>query len=104
MKDIAPNVDVFIVVGSKASSNANRLREVAERLGATAYLVDDESGVNRDWFGEDTRIAITAGASTPEHLVKNVVGALAKFGYENVLVAAGETESIEFKLPVRLLS
>jgi 4-hydroxy-3-methylbut-2-en-1-yl diphosphate reductase len=104
VKDIAPNVDVFIVVGSKASSNANRLREVAERLGAKAYLVDDERGLDREWFGENTRIAVTAGASTPEHLVNGVLDALAEFGHTSLTLSAGESESVEFKLPSQLLT
>ncbi len=103
VKTIAPEVDVFIVVGSKASSNANRLREVAERLGARAYLIDDSSGIERDWFGADCRVAVTAGASTPEHLVAGVLQQLERWGYANVTLAGGESESVEFRLPTALV-
>ena len=104
VKEIAPNVDVFIVVGSKASSNANRLREVAERLGAKAYLVDDVSGMCASWFDASSCVAVTAGASTPEHLVDDVLGQLATWGHEHVMIAGGESESVEFKLPADLLT
>jgi 4-hydroxy-3-methylbut-2-en-1-yl diphosphate reductase len=103
VKDIAPNVDVFIVVGSKASSNANRLREVAERLGAKSYLIDDAEGLNADWVPSHLRVAVTAGASTPEHLVKQVLNRLAELGHGNPELAGGESESVEFRLPTALL-
>ena len=104
VKDIAPNVDVFIVVGSKASSNANRLREVAERLGAKAFLVDDVRGVDRAWFDTRDKVGVTAGASTPEYLVAAVLGRLKTYGFSDVLIAGGESESVEFRLPTSLLS
>ena len=103
VKEIAPDVDVFLVVGSAASSNANRLREVAERLGARAHLVDDADGLDADWFSAETRIAVTAGASTPEHLVKQVLAQLAAWGHSGVTLAGGESESVEFRLPTALL-
>ena len=103
VKEIAPNVDVFIVVGSKASSNANRLREVAERLGAAAYLVDDAASIDRTWLKPSGQIAVTAGASTPEHLVDNVLRQLALWGHEGLIVAGGESENVEFRLPAALL-
>lgn len=103
VKDIAPNVDVFLVVGSKASSNANRLREVAERLGAKAYLVDDAEGLDPNWFSRQTRIAVTAGASTPEHLVELVLDRLASWGFDGVNLSGGNDERIEFRLPTALL-
>ena len=104
VKDIAPNVDVFIVVGSKASSNANRLREVAERLGAKAYLVDDVRGIDQAWFDTRDKVGVTAGASTPEYLVAAVLGRLKTYGFSDVLIAGGESESVEFRLPTSLLS
>ncbi len=103
VKEIAPQVDVFIVVGSKASSNANRLREVAERLGAQAHLVDDAAALDASWFSAATRIAVTAGASTPEHLVNEVLNQLAAWGHTGVTLAGGESESVEFRLPTALL-
>ena len=103
VKEIAPKVDVFIVVGSKASSNANRLREVAERLGAAGYLIDDASGIDRTWLKPTSQIAVTAGASTPEHLVNEVLQQLAAWGTQGVVVAGGESENVEFRLPAALL-
>ena len=99
VKQIAPDVDVFIVVGSKASSNANRLREVAQRQGARAHLIDDADDLDRDWFGAQARIGVTAGASTPEHLVQGVLARLAQWGYADVRLDGGASESIAFKLP-----
>ena len=103
VKDIAPTVDVFLVVGSKASSNANRLREVAERLGAAAYLIDDAAGIDPNWLQPGDQIAVTAGASTPEHLVNEVLQQLAAWGTSGVVIAGGESENVEFRLPVALL-
>ena len=103
VKEIAPDVDVFIVVGSKASSNANRLREVAERLGARAYLLDGVADMKTSWFTPTTRVAVTAGASTPEHLVQEVLKRLSQMDYRSVRVAGGESESVEFRLPSALL-
>ena len=104
VKEIAPNVDVFLVVGSAASSNANRLREVAERLGAKAYLVDDADALHEQWFSPASRIAVTAGASTPEHLIQEVLTKLESWHHVGVTVAGGESESVEFRLPVALFS
>ena len=103
VKEIAPQVDVFIVVGSKASSNANRLREVAERLGARAYLVDDREDLDPSWFATATRVGVTAGASTPEHLVAAVIERVSLFGAYDVVIGSGEPESIVFRLPANLI-
>ena len=102
VKEIAPNVDVFIVVGSKASSNANRLREVAERLGARAYLVDDAAEIEAEWFSHANRVGVTAGASTPEHLVDEVARSISAIGKFSVIVGEGDAESIIFRLPAAL--
>ena len=99
VKEIAPLVDVFIVVGSKASSNANRLREVAERLGAQAYLVDDADALTQDWFTQGATVGVTAGASTPEHLVTGVIDRLADWGYVAVREAGDDHENVSFRLP-----
>ena len=103
VKEIAPQVDVFIVVGSKASSNANRLREVAERLGASSYLVDDANGLKQHWFSAESQVAVTAGASTPEALVDDVLQRLQHWGYASVVIAGGESENVAFRLPTGLL-
>ena len=78
--EIAPNVDVFIVVGSEASSNANRLREVAERLGARAYLANDVSEECAEWFEHGASVAVTASAPTPEHVVNQMLFAVGSLG------------------------
>ncbi len=103
VKDIASKVDVFIVVGSKASSNANRLREVAERLGARAYLIDDANELDQAMFVDFSKVAVTAGASTPEHLVDEVLAALKGRGFGDAVLVGGESESVEFRLPTELL-
>ena len=103
VKHIAPHVDVFIVVGSKASSNANRLREVAERLGAKSFLIDDATALDRTWVPEHARVAVTAGASTPELLIQGVLEKLAEWGHAGVQLAGGESESVEFRLPSALI-
>ncbi len=103
VKQIAPNVDVFIVVGSKASSNANRLREVAARLGAKSYLIDDAESLNASWVPASARVAVTAGASTPEVLVQGVLARLAEWGHVGVKIAGGQSESVEFRLPSALI-
>ena len=102
VKQIAPDVDVFLVVGSAASSNANRLREVAEKLGAMAYLVDDARSLNRSWFRHDSRVGVSSGASTPEHLVKDVLLLLEQWGIAFADTADPISEGIEFKLPPEL--
>jgi 4-hydroxy-3-methylbut-2-en-1-yl diphosphate reductase len=102
VKEIAPTADVFIIVGSKASSNANRLREVAERLGAKAYLIDDVNDLRDEWIADGARVAVSAGASTPEHLVQGVIARLTERSGVNVSIAGGESEDVEFKLPVGL--
>ncbi|MFN3630937.1 MAG: 4-hydroxy-3-methylbut-2-enyl diphosphate reductase [Casimicrobiaceae bacterium] len=102
VKRIAADADTVIVVGSKASSIANRLREVAERMGARAALVDDAHGLDPDWLSKASRIGVTAGASTPEHLVQDVIERLLQLGFDTVHAAPGEPEDIEFRLPAAL--
>ena len=99
VKEIAPNVDVFIVVGSKASSNANRLREVAEKLGAVAHLIDDAHSLDRNWFIQGARVGVSSGASTPDHLVKDVLHTLEHWGIANANSSDPVSEGIQFKLP-----
>ena len=99
VKHLAPQCDVVIVVGSKNSSNSNRLREVAENLGIPAYLVDDASGIDSVWLEGKTRIGISAGASAPEALVAGVVEALKMRGANTVIVQEGAIEHVNFALP-----
>ncbi len=102
VKHLAPQCDVVIVVGSKNSSNSNRLREVAENLGIPAYLVDDASGIDPVWLEGKTRIGISAGASAPEALVAGVVEALKTRGANTVIVQEGAIERVNFALPREL--
>ena len=77
---MARRVDLVLVVGSKSSSNSNRLREVAEGAGTKAYLLDDAGEINPDWFEGIERVGITAGASAPEILVDEIVEKLKTLG------------------------
>lgn len=102
VKDLAKKVDIVLVVGSATSSNSNRLRELAERLGTTAYLIDDASCLKEEWFTDKNTIGITAGASAPEILVQNVVLKLKEWGAELVNELEGREETITFALPKEL--
>jgi 4-hydroxy-3-methylbut-2-en-1-yl diphosphate reductase len=103
VKEVADNADVVIIVGSKASSNANRLREVAERRGARAHLIDSADELVPEWINVGDRVAVSAGASTPEHLVQGVIDALTQKNGIEVTTVGGESESVEFKLPTGLV-
>ena len=100
VKSLAPKCDVFIVVGSPNSSNSNRLRELANKLGTSSYLVDDSSELDRGWFDGAKRVGITAGASAPEALVQDVLQVLKEWGgYTTVEEAPGKSEKVVFSLP-----
>ncbi|GAC1409458.1 MAG: 4-hydroxy-3-methylbut-2-enyl diphosphate reductase [Burkholderiaceae bacterium] len=99
VKFMAPQVDVVIVVGSPNSSNSNRLREVAEKIGTTAYMVDNAEHIQPAWLADVTRIGVTAGASAPEVLVQAVIDRLKVLGARNVRVLDGTSESVTFPLP-----
>jgi len=96
--------DLLIVVGSRNSSNSNRLREVAENRGIPAYLVDDAQSIDPVWTKGKTRIGVTAGASAPEILVEEVVARLRALGGGNVVSLDGVTERVKFSLPRELTS
>ncbi|MET3105224.1 4-hydroxy-3-methylbut-2-enyl diphosphate reductase [Oxalobacteraceae bacterium GrIS 2.11] len=99
VKFMAPQVDAVIVVGSPNSSNSNRLREVAEKKGAVAYMVDNAKQIDPDWLVDCTRIGVTAGASAPEILVQEVIDALKQLGVKSVRVLDGVQENVAFPLP-----
>ena len=99
VKFMAPQVDVVIVVGSPNSSNSNRLREVAEKKGTTAYMVDNAAQINPEWLVNCNRIGVTAGASAPEVLVQEVVDAIKAAGIKSVRVLDGVEEHVAFPLP-----
>jgi 4-hydroxy-3-methylbut-2-en-1-yl diphosphate reductase len=102
VKELSSDLDLMFVVGSVNSSNSNRLRELAEREGVTAYLIDDESDIQEQWLSSATHIGITAGASAPEILVQNVIKRLSKMGVNNIEEIDGINESIAFSLPKEL--
>ncbi|GGX04887.1 4-hydroxy-3-methylbut-2-enyl diphosphate reductase 1 [Undibacterium macrobrachii] len=99
VKFMAPQVDLVLVVGSKNSSNSNRLREVAEKMGTTAYMVDKAEDINPQWLVDCVRVGVTAGASAPEILVNQVIDQLKKFGVKSVRTLDGEEENVTFPLP-----
>jgi 4-hydroxy-3-methylbut-2-enyl diphosphate reductase len=102
VKLMAPECDVFLVVGSPSSSNSNRLRELASKLGTTAYLVDNADELQRGWFDGATRVGITAGASAPEILVQAVLSRLKTWGGSFVEEKDGKQERVVFSLPKSL--
>ncbi len=99
VKFMAPQVDVVIVVGSPNSSNSNRLREVAQKKGAPAYMVDNAEQINPAWLEGKDRIGVTAGASAPEVLVQAVINRLKEYGAKSVRSLAGAEESVTFPMP-----
>ena len=99
VKEMAPQVDVVIVVGSPNSSNSNRLREVAEKRGALAYMVDNAAQIDPEWLRGKARIGVTAGASAPEILVQAVVDRLRECGVDNVRTLEGAEEHVVFPMP-----
>jgi 4-hydroxy-3-methylbut-2-enyl diphosphate reductase len=99
VKFMAPQVEVVIVVGSPNSSNSNRLREVAEKMGTPAYMVDSASQLESQWIAGKLRIGVTAGASAPQVLVDAVIARLKEFGARSVRVLEGVEEHVTFPLP-----
>ena len=102
VKSMAKECDVLMVVGSKNSSNSNRLRELSEKLATPAYLIDNAGDINPDWLEGKSCIGLTAGASAPELLVQNVVVRLKQLGVSRVSELDGQLEKIEFSLPKEL--
>jgi 4-hydroxy-3-methylbut-2-enyl diphosphate reductase len=99
VKIMAPQVDIVIVVGSPTSSNSNRLRELAERLGTPAYMVDMADDLQASWFEGRPRVGLTAGASAPDILVQQVITRLKAMGAVAVRRMAGVEETVHFPLP-----
>jgi 4-hydroxy-3-methylbut-2-enyl diphosphate reductase len=102
VKRLASECDLVIVVGSVNSSNSNRLRELSEKLGTEAHLLDDASAVEAEWLEGKQKIGLTAGASAPEILVQQVVSRLGELGVAQVQEDNGLREDIEFSLPKEL--
>jgi 4-hydroxy-3-methylbut-2-enyl diphosphate reductase len=99
VKLLSPQVDIVIVVGSPTSSNSNRLREVAIKLGTVSYMVDSADELQADWFEGKRRVGLTAGASAPEILVRQVIERIKALGAISVRTMDGLTETIKFPLP-----
>lgn len=104
VKQLALECDLMLVVGSPNSSNSNRLRELAERLGCDAYLIDSVEDIDGSWFANKTRIGITAGASAPELLVQQVVQHLQSMTAQTPEEVSGVEENIVFSMPRELRS
>jgi 4-hydroxy-3-methylbut-2-en-1-yl diphosphate reductase len=99
VKFMAPQVDVLIVVGSPNSSNSNRLREVAEKKGTPAHMVDNAGQIDPAWLEGRQRVGVTAGASAPELLVQAVIDRIKECGVKSVRTLDGVQESVTFPLP-----
>ena len=99
VKFMAPQVEVVIVVGSPNSSNSNRLRELADKLGTPAYMVDQADMIDPNWIAGKRRIGLTAGASAPEVLVQAVIDRLKQLGAASVRALEGVEENVTFPLP-----
>lgn len=99
VKQLAEKADVLLVVGSRSSSNSNRLRELAENHGIPAYLIDGPEDLKREWFAEDCTIGLTAGASAPEVLVQRVIKQLEDWGGCHAIETDGRPENVTFSLP-----
>jgi 4-hydroxy-3-methylbut-2-enyl diphosphate reductase len=99
IKVMSPQVDVVIVVGSPTSSNSNRLREVAQKLGTDSYMVDHADELQAAWFEGRSRVGLTAGASAPDVLVQAVIARLRQLGAVSVRKMDGVVETIKFPLP-----
>jgi 4-hydroxy-3-methylbut-2-enyl diphosphate reductase len=99
VKFMAPQAEVVIVVGSPNSSNSNRLREVAEKMGVPAYMVDSADQLQPDWIAGRQRVGVTAGASAPEVLVQAVIARLRELGASSVRPLDGVEENVVFPMP-----
>jgi 4-hydroxy-3-methylbut-2-enyl diphosphate reductase len=104
VKIMAKDCDLVIIVGSPNSSNSNRLREVAQNQGVEAYMVDNASYLKPEWLAGKRKIGVSAGASAPEILVKEVIAKLQAFGANEVTELQGVVESVVFQLPKNLTS
>jgi 4-hydroxy-3-methylbut-2-enyl diphosphate reductase len=102
VRELARHVDVFLVLGSVNSSNSNRLRELAEKQGVAAYLIDGAEDIQADWLAAAKAVGVTAGASAPEILVQEVISTLQSRYRATVKHNEGNTENVSFQLPKEL--
>ena len=102
VRELAKLSDLVLVVGSKNSSNSNRLAELASRMGVKSQLLDDPSDIQTDWFNDVKTIGITAGASAPEELVQSIISRLKEFGANTIEELQGLEENMFFEVPKEL--
>ncbi|WP_325893810.1 4-hydroxy-3-methylbut-2-enyl diphosphate reductase [Grimontia sp. NTOU-MAR1] len=102
VRDLATQCDVLVVVGSKNSSNSNRLRELSEKLGTPGYLTDCAEDVKAEWFEGKTKVGITAGASAPEELVNLIISRIEELGGTTIEELKGREENMFFEVPREL--
>ena len=102
VRDLAHAVDVILVVGSRNSSNSNRLREIGEELGKPSFLIDDADALRAEWFADVASVGVTAGASAPETLVLGVIEGLKRFGEIEITIQDGVEEDVRFRFPPEL--
>jgi len=102
VRELAKQVDMILVVGSKNSSNSNRLKEIGDEVGKPAYLIDDAAALQAAWFVGMSSVGLSAGASAPEMLVQGVIEGLRRFGEVQVTTLAGVEENVRFRFPAQL--
>ncbi len=102
VREMAETVDIMIVVGSKNSSNSNRLRELAEKLGTPGYLTDCPEDINPSWFNGQAKVGVTAGASAPEELVNQIIARIQELTQATVEELSGREENMFFEVPREL--
>ncbi|MCI1900923.1 MAG: 4-hydroxy-3-methylbut-2-enyl diphosphate reductase, partial [Enterobacter sp.] len=102
VRALAEQADVVLVVGSKNSSNSNRLAELAQRMGKNAYLIDDATDIQEAWVKHAACVGVTAGASAPDILVQNVISRLQELGGGAAVPLEGREENIVFEVPKEL--
>jgi 4-hydroxy-3-methylbut-2-enyl diphosphate reductase len=103
VRDLASAVDMILVVGSRNSSNSNRLREIGQELGKPSYLIDDAGSLQGAWFEGIASVGVTAGASAPETLVQGVLEGLRQFGEIEISTQDGVAEDVRFRFPAQLV-
>lgn len=104
LREITDETDLILVVGDARSSNSNRLREVADKRGVPAYLINDESEIKLEWLADVSTIGLTAGASTPEDIVQRCIQHLVDLGVDSVEEVVYTTEDVFFQLPKSVLN
>jgi 4-hydroxy-3-methylbut-2-enyl diphosphate reductase len=102
VRELARAVDVILVVGSRNSSNSNRLREIGQELGKPSYLIDDAEALRAEWFRGVGSVGVTAGASAPEMLVQGVLAGMRRFGEIEISTLQGVEENVRFRFPAEL--